>query len=53
MDGMLPNLHGYHRERTKSLLYVIICTTVLRSQQDMIKIATTEWFGWLRDVCFL
>ena len=19
----------------------------------MIKIATTEWFGWLRDVCFL
>ena len=53
MDGMLPNLHAYYWERTKSSLCSMICTTFSRSQQVNVKIATIEWFRWWRgDIIF-
>ena len=46
MDGMLPNLHGCHWERTKSSLCLMICTSFSRSQQVMFKIVGSG------DICF-
>ena len=43
---MLPNLRGYHWERTNSSLCLMVCTTFSRSHQVMIKIAAIDWFGW-------
>ena len=53
MDGMLPNLQGYHWEMKKSSLCLMIYTSFSKSQQVMIKIATMEWFGWWGNLFYL